>query len=234
METFGEKQARKPKLAALCGAFFFLARFRLCVSLVRVLWELLLTGTVPRFHSIFLSSIALIAKELPSHQSLGNRTIEYINGIVHKNFSYKNLDLLVEIMDNPNRASATQFLFACHRCYSYEVVTDNAAGDIVCRDCGEVQADRIVNEAQEWRDFEDDGGGNEQARSSCTEDLVVGGSSTYFVGGPSREACAALAKCQILSMEKVDTRSAKLSELIGDLGSKLHLSHRVMVTFFPF
>ena len=137
-------------------------------------------------------------------------------------------------MDNPNRAFATQFLFACHRCYSYEVVTDNAAGDIVCRDCGEVQADRIVNESQEWRDFEEDSGGNEQARSSCSEDLVVGASSTYFVGGPSKESCAALAKCQILCMEKVDSRSAKLSELMGDLGSKLHLSYRVMVNIVLF
>ena len=137
-------------------------------------------------------------------------------------------------MDNPNRATVTQYLFACHRCFSSEVVTDNAAGDIVCRDCGEVQADHIVNESQEWRDFEDDSGGNEQARSSCSEDLVVGGSATYFVGGPSKETCAALAKCQILSMDKVDSRSAKLSEFIGDLGSKLHLSYRVMVNIVPY
>lgn len=122
----------------------------------------------------------------------------------------------------------------CIRCRSLEVYTDTAAGDVICRACGEIQADRIIDERQEWRDFDDAGENLNRARASCQQDRVIGTTSTYFVGGPSEAGCKLLAKYQILTTEKTELQLVKVAELIADVGSKLNLTRRILVMLrFP-
>ena len=44
----------------------------------------------------------------------------------------------------------------CHECFSFDVVTDFAAGDVVCTACGVVLSDRIIDETAEWRNLPND------------------------------------------------------------------------------
>lgn len=44
----------------------------------------------------------------------------------------------------------------CNECSSFDIVTDFSAGDVVCRDCGIVIGDRIIDEQDELRTFAND------------------------------------------------------------------------------
>ena len=130
---------------------------------------------------------------------------------------------------------------SCWRCRSHQVITNVSAGDLVCRDCGEIQAERMVDDGQEWRDMaEDDGNDSSRARASAfADEWGANASSTYFDGGPSKEAVQMMKKCQILSSSKVDRRMVQVAECISDMGSKLRLTRGIMVTpppikIFPF
>lgn len=46
----------------------------------------------------------------------------------------------------------------CPECASKNIYRDLEKGETICRDCGLVIEDRMVDFSQEWRDFEDDGG----------------------------------------------------------------------------
>ena len=120
---------------------------------------------------------------------------------------------------------------SCIRCLSYDVVTNTAAGDIVCRSCGEVQASRIIDSSAEWREFDDDDRGNSgsASRSSCTVDRF-GSSSTFFTGGLSDAARQSLAKTQILSTDKRELKMMKAAKIIENIGTTLNLTGRILVS----
>lgn len=46
----------------------------------------------------------------------------------------------------------------CPECASKNIYRDPERGETICRDCGLVIEDRMVDFSQEWRDFEDEGG----------------------------------------------------------------------------
>ena len=124
----------------------------------------------------------------------------------------------------------------CTRCLSFDIVQDTSAGDIVCRDCGEIQASRIIDASAEWREFDDDDRGSKgsASRSSCTVERF-GSSSTFFTGGLSDAARSSLAKTQILSTDKRELKMMKAAEIIGDIGSTLRLTRKILVSSFcPF
>ncbi|GMF33220.1 unnamed protein product [Phytophthora fragariaefolia] len=54
----------------------------------------------------------------------------------------------------------------CRECGSADVVTDFSAGDVVCRGCGMILGERIIDDSPEWRTFaNDDRGGDPAAKS---------------------------------------------------------------------
>lgn len=58
----------------------------------------------------------------------------------------------------------------CTDCGSVDVVTDFSAGDVVCRDCGMILGERIIDDTPEWRTFaNDDRGGDPAAKSRVGE-----------------------------------------------------------------
>lgn len=87
----------------------------------------------------------------------------------------------------------------CTDCGSVDVVTDLSAGDVVCRDCGMILGERIIDDTPEWRTFaNDDRGGDPAAKSR--------------VG----EAADARLNDVSLSSYLVDTKPNKTS--VGDIG----------------
>ena len=119
----------------------------------------------------------------------------------------------------------------CSRCRGTDVVSDTAAGDVVCRSCGEIQASRVMDTSAEWREFSEDDRGNNAsaARSSCTVDKF-GSTSTEFAGGVSEAVRNALAKTQMLATDKRELKTRKAVEVIGNIGSTLHLTRKILVS----
>lgn len=56
----------------------------------------------------------------------------------------------------------------CSSCYSNDIITDNSTGDILCRSCGLIIGDRIINDEAEWKDYlnDDNNSNNNNGRSS--------------------------------------------------------------------
>jgi len=52
----------------------------------------------------------------------------------------------------------------CKECGSDDLVEDHAQGDVICRNCGLVAAERIVDLGSEWRNFENDDSGTDPSR----------------------------------------------------------------------
>ncbi|KAL6620625.1 hypothetical protein ACP70R_035764 [Stipagrostis hirtigluma subsp. patula] len=76
-------------------------------------------------------------------------------------------------------AAADELLYCpdCHR--ATEVVLDHATGDTICTECALVLEARYIDEGSEWRNFADDGGGEDRDPSR------VGGPSDPFLSdGP--------------------------------------------------
>ena len=119
----------------------------------------------------------------------------------------------------------------CVRCSSVDIVSDTAAGDILCRNCGEIQVSRVIDNTAEWREFDDDdkGSGGSVARSSCTVERF-GSSSTCFTGGLSEAARQALLKSQIISTDKRELKLNKIAEIISNIGSAMHLTRKILVS----
>lgn len=55
---------------------------------------------------------------------------------------------------------------SCVDCGSDDIVTDYGAGDVVCRNCGIVLGERIVDDTPEWRTFSNDDRGGDAASKS--------------------------------------------------------------------
>ena len=55
----------------------------------------------------------------------------------------------------------------CPECASKNIYREVEKGETVCRDCGLVIEDRMVDFSQEWRDFDEDGGGASKRRTGA-------------------------------------------------------------------
>lgn len=60
----------------------------------------------------------------------------------------------------------------CRECGSKDVVTDFSAGDVVCRDCGMILGERIIDDSPEWRTFANDDRGGDPAAKSRVGDVA--------------------------------------------------------------
>src|SRR3990167_2908079 len=84
----------------------------------------------------------------------------------------------------------------CPECASKNIFRDVEKGETICRDCGLVIEDRMVDFSQEWRSFEDDGGQDSKRRtgapSSATQfdqglGTEVGTTADFYKLGSDRE-----------------------------------------------
>ena len=121
---------------------------------------------------------------------------------------------------------------SCIRCNCYDIVTHNADGDVVCRECGEVQLGRLINQEEEWREFNEDDRLNASSLSRCSNDESnkFNSTSTFFTGGKSKEYLKTLAKCQILSTNPSESTLIKVGKLISEFASKLGLTKKAVVS----
>ncbi len=55
----------------------------------------------------------------------------------------------------------------CPECASKNIFRDVEKGETICRDCGLVLEDRIIDTSPEWRSFEDDGGESNRRRTGA-------------------------------------------------------------------
>src|SRR3990167_4903909 len=84
----------------------------------------------------------------------------------------------------------------CPECASRNIFRNTEKGETICRDCGLVIEDRMVDFSQEWRSFEDDGGQDSKRRtgapSSATQfdqglGTEVGTTADFYKLGSDRE-----------------------------------------------
>jgi len=93
----------------------------------------------------------------------------------------------------------------CPDCASKNIFKNSEKGETVCRDCGLVIEDRMIDFSQEWRDFEDDAGASKRrtgAPSSQTSydqglGTEIGTTSDYYkLGGKDKDKFFRLRKWQ--------------------------------------
>jgi transcription initiation factor TFIIIB Brf1 subunit/transcription initiation factor TFIIB len=134
-------------------------------------------------------------------------------------------DLSVSVM------FAGRLLSACVRCGGGDIITDVSHGDVICRDCGEVQISRIIDESSEWTLYSNDdkGRGDSVMRASGSGKETVWSYQSIFVGGSSQQR-AALQKAQLMSESKSVIMAAAYIEEVPNLASKLSLSSALTVS----
>ncbi|KAG5178789.1 hypothetical protein JKP88DRAFT_328511 [Tribonema minus] len=118
----------------------------------------------------------------------------------------------------------------CPECRSRDIVIDFGAGDIICRGCGLVVADRMIEDTAEWRTYADDDR-NKGDPSRCSGALEVGfGSTTYLKGGNKSNASSLNAAC--ITADKLagaGITKAMLAALenLDDIGQRLGVSREI-------
>jgi transcription initiation factor TFIIIB Brf1 subunit/transcription initiation factor TFIIB len=120
----------------------------------------------------------------------------------------------------------------CKSCHSLDVINDHCTGDVVCRSCGTVLGDRLIDDGAEWRNYlDDDRGSGNSARSAMKAGDEDGLATTFSGGTKDLREMLNRANSQIV------TRQAKLHENlnhISELAFKLGVSDSTMVSFFIF
>lgn len=116
---------------------------------------------------------------------------------------------------------------SCSRCQGKDVVVDVSRGDAICRSCGEVNNDRLIDQSFETRIFNNDGSGVSNARSSGKED-TYGSLQTLFSGGTA-ELRASLMKSQLKCEDQQELKILKNINLVFDFGANMQLPANIMV-----
>lgn len=57
----------------------------------------------------------------------------------------------------------------CFRCGSDDIITDYSEGDVICRGCGEIVGDRLIDETADWRQVSTDASFDCEARSRASK-----------------------------------------------------------------
>jgi transcription initiation factor TFIIB len=73
------------------------------------------------------------------------------------------------------------YIKKCPECGSVNLFVNSAKGEIICKDCGLVVEDKMVEFGQEWREFEEEGGGERRRRTGAPM------THTQFDGGLGTE-----------------------------------------------
>ena len=92
----------------------------------------------------------------------------------------------------------------CGDCGSKNIFNNPEKGETICRDCGLVIEDRMIDFSQEWRDFEDDKGGSKRRTGAPTSQTSfdqglgteIGTTSDYYKLGKDKDKFFRLRKWQ--------------------------------------
>jgi transcription initiation factor TFIIIB Brf1 subunit/transcription initiation factor TFIIB len=112
----------------------------------------------------------------------------------------------------------------CPDCGSEEIITDYAAGDVICHDCGLVLEGNCIDDGPEWRVFQNDGGGGNQTNPRAEKMSATGGQITTFLGGT---LAMYRAHRQVSDIDKNETL-AKAFNMIGPMVKDLNLPESVL------
>ncbi|KAM3578020.1 hypothetical protein VYU27_000122 [Nannochloropsis oceanica] len=134
----------------------------------------------------------------------------------------------------------------CTKCRSLDIITDHRSGDVICRGCGEVQAERLVDEGAEWNRYDDNDGKGDPSRVGGelggTASRIWGGSSASMPGAgrgggsgggsskkrKAQQGAAALTGADLANKKsRAQGKLEKVCMLLSDSCRSLHLDERV-------
>jgi transcription initiation factor TFIIB len=116
----------------------------------------------------------------------------------------------------------------CFRCKSIDLVLDYKAGDVICRSCGEVVADRIIDEGNEVKFYMDDDDPHKSSRTSGFAESI-GSLQTSFVTS-SDSLKRTLERAQRFSSDKQELVALSSMHLVTEMCSKMNLTLPIKVS----
>jgi transcription initiation factor TFIIB len=110
-------------------------------------------------------------------------------------------------------------------------MTDYSAGDMICRNCGIVLCDRIIEEEAEWHNYaNDDRKDSASAARSSLEKGTDGQPHSIITGGSSAERKSLTRMHMKSSYSNKEISIIDNIALMSDIGYKLGLNERIMVS----
>mmetsp|Transcript_20825 Transcript_20825/g.30141 ORF Transcript_20825/g.30141 Transcript_20825/m.30141 type:complete len:356 (-) Transcript_20825:121-1188(-) len=118
----------------------------------------------------------------------------------------------------------------CTSCKSADIVTDYGSGDTVCRCCGLILAERLLDEGAEWRTFTLEEPQTDPVRIGSAYDNFFsdGGLNTTIAGGKETQREQLQKTQNIVNRDPRDQRLLKLFERLQEMVDALQVPHSVM------
>ncbi len=120
----------------------------------------------------------------------------------------------------------------CFRCFGTDLILDYKAGDIICRECGEIVSDRCIDEGNEVLSYADGDGKSQTSRSSGMVDMF-GCMQTMFVNGPENLR-KSLEKAQQMSSNRKEMTVLGNLNILNEMCAKLNLIRTIQVSQLDF
>lgn len=118
----------------------------------------------------------------------------------------------------------------CFRCGSADLVLDYQAGDVICRGCGEVINDRVIDEGNEVKFYMDDDNPYKTSRTSGLSE-TIGSLQTAFVTN-SEGFKRTLERAQRLSSDKKELQALANMNIVSEMCSKMNLIAPIKVRLY--
>jgi transcription initiation factor TFIIB len=113
----------------------------------------------------------------------------------------------------------------CPECRSSDIIADTAAGDVVCRGCGVVLGDHMIDDTAEWRVFADDGGSARSDPNRCSGPIKPGrGIHGKLIGGdPTTNSFLTKTQSKLDSHFSSDMALSKCNQRIQEMAAILSI-----------
>ena len=121
---------------------------------------------------------------------------------------------------------------SCFRCGSNDVVLDYKAGDMICRNCGEVINDRVIDEGNEVKFCMNDDNPHKSSRTSGFSESI-GSLYTSFVTN-SETMKRTLERAQRFSADKKELQALAHLNKVSEMCSKMNLTGPIKVSMTMF
>lgn len=121
----------------------------------------------------------------------------------------------------------------CGGCGASKFVIEREDGDIVCKNCGLVVCDHILDSSSEWKTYEDEGVSKGVDRTTKLSEAQIANDvqSTFLVGGKSKSERAMLSKLHVdSSLTKQELKYVRNSETVKTMCHRLQLQDQIMVS----
>ena len=117
----------------------------------------------------------------------------------------------------------------CFRCSGNNIVHDYKAGDIICRDCGEVLSDRVIDEGNEVKHYADDDDPHKVSRTSGLAESI-GSLHTSFITN-SEIVKKTLERAQRFSSDQRELQALSSLNIVSEMCSRMDLIASIKVSF---